>query len=217
MGKVKSTEPKPKKPFYKKWWFWVIIVIVVIGIIGSAGGSNDTETADTDTTPPTTEQTEDTGSTAQSVETAQDTEEETETKEQGEEETEEVPHRENMYGISDKDIDDLDSNFTVSNVRNDVTGNWRISTIAETFDIEDYALSYYKKYFSNDDEVHAIVNFNNKTTTRINVVKGVGLDVTILEYVDGEEHDAKELFGGMPLKEYIIYADNGDIEEVAVE
>ncbi|MFT8878546.1 MAG: hypothetical protein ABF913_03150 [Oenococcus sp.] len=27
-----------KKPFYKKWWFWVIIVVLVIGIGGSQVG-----------------------------------------------------------------------------------------------------------------------------------------------------------------------------------
>ena len=38
-------EQKPKVPFYKKWWFWLIIGLVVVGIIGSivggtAGGSS---------------------------------------------------------------------------------------------------------------------------------------------------------------------------------
>ena len=31
---------KPKKPIFKKWWFWVIAVLVV-GAIGSAAGRND--------------------------------------------------------------------------------------------------------------------------------------------------------------------------------
>ena len=31
---------KIKKPFYKKWWVWVLAVIVIIGI-GSSGGKND--------------------------------------------------------------------------------------------------------------------------------------------------------------------------------
>jgi hypothetical protein len=30
---------KPKKAFYKKWWFWVLVVIV-LGIIGSMGAKN---------------------------------------------------------------------------------------------------------------------------------------------------------------------------------
>ena len=36
--------------------------------------------------------------------------------------------------------------FSVSKVQNDVTGNWRISTIAENIDIEYYALDYVKRY-----------------------------------------------------------------------
>lgn len=30
---------RPKKPIYKRWWFWVIIAIVVLGIIGNLGGN----------------------------------------------------------------------------------------------------------------------------------------------------------------------------------
>lgn len=35
----KQTE-KPKKKFYKRWWFWVIVAIFILGIIGSAGQNN---------------------------------------------------------------------------------------------------------------------------------------------------------------------------------
>lgn len=35
-----SQNSKPKKPFYKKWWFWVIVAFLVIGGIGSLGDSN---------------------------------------------------------------------------------------------------------------------------------------------------------------------------------
>mgnify|MGYP000787866733 FL=1 len=40
------------------------------------------------------------------------------------------------------------------------------------------------------------------------------LDVSIYEYVDGEEHDAKLLFGGTLLKQYFVYTDTGEIEEI---
>ena len=47
------SQQKPKKPFYKKWWFWVIIAVIVISIgAGSAGGgksSKDTGTKETTT------------------------------------------------------------------------------------------------------------------------------------------------------------------------
>lgn len=36
---------KPKKPFYKKWWFWVIVAILVINIFNRIGG-NDSSSVD---------------------------------------------------------------------------------------------------------------------------------------------------------------------------
>lgn len=79
--------------------------------------------------------------------------------------------------------------------------------------MQDYALDYYKKYFKSDDEIHAIVNFNYNTTTKISVMGNL-LDVTVYEYVDKEEHDAKLLFSGMLLKEYHVNIDTGEIQEI---
>ena len=129
--------------------------------------------------------------------------------EQTEEATEaapEVEHRtgDAIVGVSDKDISDLDPVFWKS-VVNDATGKWRYATISDDVNISDYALSYYKEYFKSDDEVHAIINFANKTTTRILI--------SVLDDVDGEEHDAKKMFGGTPLESYCVYLDNGDIEK----
>ena len=106
-----------------------------------------------------------------------------------------------------------DISFVVTNVPNDVTGNWRIATIAENIEMQDYALDYYKEYFKSDDEIHAIVNFNYKTMTKISVMGNL-LDVSVYEYVDKEEHDAKLLFSGMLLKEYHVNKDTGEIEEI---
>lgn len=127
----------------------------------------------------------------------------------------EVPHREGMYGISDKDVYDIGSPsvFERNDVRNDVTGNWKISTIAEDVQMVDYALSYYKKYFRDDNEVHGIVNFNYNTTTCITYMGGQ-IYVTVHDYVKGEEHDANLLFSGTVLADYVVYADNGDIEQI---
>lgn len=116
---------------------------------------------------------------------------------------------EKQDNITSKD----DISFVVSNVRNDVTGNWRIATIAENIEMQDYALDYYKEYFQSDDEIHAIVNFNYKTTTGISVMGNL-LDVSVYEYVDKEEHDTKLLFSGKLLKEYHVNKDTGEIEEI---
>lgn len=123
---------------------------------------------------------------------------------------------ENIIGVSDKDIFDVGGpvKFKRSDVRNDVTGNWRISIIDENIDIADYALSYYKKLFYNDSEIHAIVNFNYNTTTCITYLSGL-LFVDTYDHVRGEEYDANILFSGTHLKQIIIYTDNGDMEKVS--
>lgn len=122
-------------------------------------------------------------------------------------------HRDNMYGISDKDINSVNDTFSAANVRNDKTGNWRISKISENINMKEYALSYYKKYFKSDSEIHWIVNFTLKTTTCISV-SGNMLFVDVHEYVDGEEHYADTLGSGMTLSKFHIYTDNGDIEKI---
>lgn len=126
----------------------------------------------------------------------------------------EVPHRsgEKIVGVSDKDISEISVNFA-GKVKNDATENWRYSTIAENIDIEVYTLSYYKKYFKNDNEIHGIINFSRNTTARLNV-SGNMIFLSLYDYVDGEEHDANIMFSGTPLASYIIYTDNGDIEKI---
>lgn len=125
----------------------------------------------------------------------------------------EVPHRsgDDIVGISDKDISDININY-FGDVRNDVTGNWRYSMTADDFNIEDYALSYYKTYFNDNAEIHGIVNFTRKTTSSIRTFGDSFLFLDIYDYVDGEEKDAKLMFSGTLLKSYMIYTDNGDIE-----
>lgn len=103
--------------------------------------------------------------------------------------------------------------FTVSKVRNDSTGNWRISLIAENIDMSEYALDYYKQYFTDDSEIHFIVNFNYNTTTKIMVVGGQ-LDVTVQDYVSKEEHDANILGSGTVLAEYFVDKETGEIEKI---
>jgi hypothetical protein len=126
-------------------------------------------------------------------------------------ENQEVPHRDGMYGVSDKSISEIDGTFSRNDVRNDVTGNWKVSTIAANVQMVYYAKDYYQRKFYNDEEIHCIVNFNNNTTTKIMYLSG-NLYVTVFDYVDGEEHDADTMFTGTVLNDYIVYLDNGDIE-----
>lgn len=99
------------------------------------------------------------------------------------------------------------------NVNNDSTGNWRLAKTSDQFKIEEYALDYYNTYFESDNEIHAVVNSANNTTTEISVIFG-DVYVTIHEYVNGEENDADMLFSGAELGMYSVNTDNGEIQKV---
>ena len=109
-------------------------------------------------------------------------------------------------------IDGVDIHFE-NTVIDDVTGNWRLSRVSTVEDLNSYALDYYKHYFASDDEIHWVVNFSTKTTSKITYVLG-SLDVTTYEYVDKEELSAKTLGSGSLLTEYSINVDNGEIEQL---
>lgn len=203
----------------KKQHIIIIAVIVVFWIGHGIIASNNRQTENT-----TTEnQTDVLGGTAELEKTevpeSEKQEETTEQKETTEAITEEpteiVEHRtgDNIVGISDKDITTIYST-KYDTVRNDVTGNWKCIVIAENnFNVEDYALSCYKNYFDSDKTILAVENLTTKTSTSISVVSGL-LYVSVYEYTKGEEHDAKAMFGGTHLVDYIVYTDNGDIEKV---
>lgn len=205
----------------KKQHIIIIAVIVVFWIGHGIIASNNRQTENT-----TTENQTDVrggGCTAELEKTevpeSEKQEETTEQKETTEAITEEpteiVEHRtgDNIVGISDKDITTIYST-KYDTVRNDVTGNWKCIVIAENnFNVEDYALSCYKNYFDSDKTILAVENLTTKTSTSISVVSGL-LYVSVYEYTKGEEHDAKAMFGGTHLVDYIVYTDNGDIEKV---
>ncbi|MEG0579510.1 MAG: DUF3862 domain-containing protein [Niameybacter sp.] len=48
-----SKETKIKKPFYKKWWAWVIAIIIVVAIASPSEEGTTTEDAETPVTQPT--------------------------------------------------------------------------------------------------------------------------------------------------------------------
>lgn len=80
-------------------------------------------------------------------------------------------------------------------VRNDVTGSWRIAKCADMTVPAEIARELSETFKQKKGEVLWVINFTLKTTTRINNY-GSYLEVTTLEYVEDEEHDAKLLGGG---------------------
>lgn len=119
-------------------------------------------------------------------------------KEQKEEKRKELP----------KELMDL----RITDVRNDKTGNWKKVVSSRNFNMPDNAIGYYEKYMK-DDEIHWLVSFATNTTTSIKENLEM-LFVTIYEYEEKSEHDAKKINNGMILGEYIVYLDSGEIEDL---
>lgn len=171
-------------------------ILIVLGVIGSAFGDNEkTDNSDTQNIESTNN---DKKELAENI--GDDFSSETTPSPSAESET--------------NNEDPLGFNVMFSDTyRNDVTGNWRLSRIAENINIEEYAIDYYNNYFKSDSEIHIIINFSLNTTTRI-AVMGNLLDVSIMEYVDKEEHDAALACSGMLLSEYHVNIDTGEIEKI---
>lgn len=202
---MKKEKEKIKKPWYKRKLIWAIIIIVFIMAIGSNGESTSTENTKQNTAAADTQQ-------QPNTESADTTKVEDTAQAAVSEDTSE--QKEDAAADAEDQTSAIDGiKFTVSDVRNDKTGNWRISLIAENIEMQNCALDYYKHYFKDDKEIHAIVNFNYNTTTKISVV-GNKLDVSVFEYVKKEEHDANLLFSGQLLKEYLVDKETGAVEEV---
>lgn len=96
------------------------------------------------------------------------------------------------------------------NVPNDVTGKWRWAKTLKSADVYDYAIDYCKEYCK-DDEIHAIINTADNTTTCLNytVDNGGSVIITVREYVADEEKDAKTLYSGEIIKERVIDISTG--------
>lgn len=120
--------------------------------------------------------------------------------------------REEICGTSNKNIDDISVEFSDS-YKNDATGNWRLAKVSSGINMEEYALSYCKKYFKDKKEIHVIIDSASKITSTITYMGGI-LEVSSYEYTSGEEQDASLACSGTLLSKYWVYSDNGDIERI---
>lgn len=182
--KIEPQPGKPKKPIYKRWWFWLIVVFVFAVLFVPSKGVKQT----------------DAGEAPVAATPAQPTPEPTADQDQTQKEP--VPGKD----ISDKNILFDDS------VRNDKTGRWRLARCSAGVFIPDYAVSYYRTYFKADDEVHIFIDFGLKTTAVITAGSG-NIYISIYEYVDKEEHDATLIPAGQKLGSYIVDIQTGEVTE----
>lgn len=172
-----------EKPFYKKWWFILLAVMIVASLSSLAFGDDEDE-----------------------VEADEPkTEEVAETDDVVEEDVDEDVKDDNEIPQEIKDLN-------ITDVREDVTGNWKKAVDSKNFNMPENAMAYYGEYME-DEEIHYLVSFATNTTTSISSV-GNDLEVNIYEYVKKEEHSAKTLGSGMLLKTYHINKDTGEIGDI---
>lgn len=205
---MKENSSKVKKPFYKKWWFWLIIAILVIGILGGNGSDNSTENVSSNASDPEPVQTIEKETEGFPATEAQDTSEVVKS-------TEVLDISESTESANKPDypasIDGIDISFSDS-VNDDVTGRWRLSRIYTEKNVEDFSLDYYNHFFANDDEIHIIINYTLNTVSSIRCMAG-HLFVSTYNYIDGSEASAKTLPGdSMPLTECTVDIATGEIE-----
>jgi hypothetical protein len=134
----------------------------------------------------------------ETTEVESDVSEESEDTEEPEETTENLP----------EELQDL----TVTDTRGDTTGNWRKVVTPANVNMPENALTYFNEYME-EGEVHHIISFATNTTTLISDIGGT-LYVDITEYEEREEHSADTIGGGMLLQSFIVYKENGEIEEI---
>lgn len=101
-----------------------------------------------------------------------------------------------------------------NSVRNDVTNDWRLVLTEDEFDIYDYMKDYHEA-FKDDAEkgvLHCLIycgeEKEDRTSTCIRL-SDQSIDVTVHEYVSGEENDAKLMFTGEHIKERVLDVDTG--------
>lgn len=117
-------------------------------------------------------------------------------------------------GSSGISVDGIDDPVSPHAMNDDDTGSWKVVTIAQSgLGPEDFAAAYYDACFEDDDTVHWIVNFSTNTTTSI-ARSGDQVFVTCYEYVDGEEHSAKDIGTGQLYGEWMLDPDSGKLEKL---
>lgn len=99
-----------------------------------------------------------------------------------------------------------------SEVRDDVTGNFKKTVANENVDIIQNIKSYSDE-FMEPGETHFIIDFYKNNTFVINNFNSDTLYIQVLERVDREEHSAKTIGGGMLLNQYMIDS-TGNITEL---
>lgn len=115
---------------------------------------------------------------------------------------------------NDEETPEEIADLTITDVREDTTGDWKKAVTSSDVNMPENALAYYNEHMQ-EGEVHYIISFATNTTTMISDL-GDELYIVISEYEDQEEHSAETIGSGMVLGEYNVNKHNDEIEELEI-
>lgn len=93
----------------------------------------------------------------------------------------------------------------------DTTGLYRYSIINTPEAIQDHAVEYYNAYFSNDDEIHFVLNYDNNTVTQIDKTGSQLFLVTRTFDAWEQGFNIKEFAEGEELACYVVDIDTNEV------
>lgn len=164
-----SCGAKNKKPFYTKWWFWVIVALVILGAVGGNSNSNNSS-ANADN----------------SVETKKEevkVEQKDEVKEEPKEEVIVVSAEELAKAFEDNEISAnkqykdkmLEISGTISDI-GEMLGSTYITLEAE----EDFAITQTQCFFKDEEQIDKIAELSKgEKVTLIGKCEGKSLNVSV--------------------------------------
>ncbi|SFR90861.1 hypothetical protein [[Clostridium] aminophilum] len=98
--------------------------------------------------------------------------------------------------------------------KNEKTGKWKMVRVSNGTPASNYAVDYAKAYITDDSDIHFIVNFGLKTTTKIKTMFGK-VEAKTTEWTKGEENDANLIGTGLELADQFFDLETG--EEIKAE
>lgn len=192
---AQAWEARRSVPIYRRSWFWVVVLfsVVVFWRSVSTGGKNAPLPAQSSS-----------AASQSSAAAAQQPEAE-------------AVSSEDPLPDGQRDVSAIGGLFDRS-VRGDHTGRWRTLRTSVPVDMTKYAVSYYRTYFADDDELHFVVDVSSDpgATWCIRYLLG-RLQLDSYVHADGEEFDADLLASGSWIASYWVDLETGEVKRLTDE
>ncbi|MCR4909592.1 MAG: hypothetical protein K5985_12260 [Lachnospiraceae bacterium] len=121
-----------------------------------------------------------------------------------------MPHRDGSASLSDRDFDEVNPSPEIKPSDPGGEEGLYVCRVEAGEGLAPFLKSYYEKYFATADEVHAIINSSDDTTTRV-YCDGGFLVAEVFPGAAGGAADVGRIFSGIPTESYRVFLDNGDV------